>query len=99
MPMLGRNLDNGIESKLEKFINHDSVCALPLSENERTLIRELLERHYEATGSARALELLMRFDDHAEQFRAIRPRHSAEVVLIAEVAAAAMSANSAPQLA
>jgi glutamate synthase domain-containing protein 3 len=61
---------------LSGALNHESVLATPLSADDEKLLLQLLEMHYAATESPRALRLLIGFEQAALDFRAVRPRRA-----------------------
>jgi glutamate synthase (ferredoxin) len=80
----GRNLGAGMsggqafvydpESKLELSLNRDLVQAEPLGELEAASLRQLVERHLELTGSARARALLADWEQARRDFCRVRPK-------------------------
>jgi glutamate synthase (ferredoxin) len=81
---VGRNFGAGMtggvayvvdeQQTLYRQISADSVEAGPLSSDDAETLRELLVRHFEATGSHRAHSLLRRWKQLLASFRAVRPR-------------------------
>jgi hypothetical protein len=49
------------------------MFATELEPADSELLAELLERHYDSTGSARALQLLLSAGAFAQHFRVVRP--------------------------
>ncbi len=72
------------EERIERHLNGQLVAAHRLEAADAAALRVLLERHAEHTASARATDLLERFDEVARQFWRVAPR--AEVARIESAA-------------
>jgi glutamate synthase (ferredoxin) len=81
------------EERIERHLNAQLVGAERLEVNELSRLRELLERHLELTGSARAADLLARFDEAPLLFWRVAPR--AEVARIESAAEGTVAGKSA----
>ncbi|MFG3704372.1 glutamate synthase large subunit [Micromonospora sp. NPDC047670] len=85
-------------------VNAELVDLAPLSEEEQTVLHELVQRHFAETDSAVAEELLKRWPEAVAEFTAVVPRDYRRVLEIMRAAEAAgrdvddavMSALSAP---
>jgi glutamate synthase (ferredoxin) len=78
---LGAGMSNGMAFVLDEYgdlpsrMNHDLVESRPLEHPEDIeLLKTMIERHYERTGSRRAQELLSSWDEALPKFRKIAPR-------------------------
>jgi glutamate synthase domain-containing protein 3 len=90
----GRNLGAGMSGgetyvhdpggRLRVRLNAQLVEARRLDPDEATLLRSLVERHAELTGSAKASALLRRWDAASEEFWHVAPKAA-----VAEIQAAA----------
>ncbi len=78
---------------LEKRLNRDSVRASTLAPADAPALRQLLERHYEETGSPVAAGVLMNFDGALRRFRKVSPRAAGEESRSLPVVVAAMQAG------
>ena len=58
----------------ERLVNDELVALVPLAAEDEELLLDLLERHADLTGSARAAALLVRKETLAERFRVVLPR-------------------------
>jgi glutamate synthase (NADPH/NADH) large chain len=107
----GRNFAAGMSGgtayvwKLDRrLVNAELVDLLPLRDEERDRLHELVRRHFAETGSAVAEELLKRWPEAVEEFTAVVPRDYRRVLEIMRAAEAAghdvddavMSALAAP---
>jgi glutamate synthase (ferredoxin) len=72
------------DERMERHLNGQLVAAVRLEDADAATLRELLERHVALTGSARAVELLARFEDVVAQFWRVAPK--AEVARIESAA-------------
>ncbi len=79
------------EERMERHLNPQLVTAYRPGTDELARLRSLLERHAELTGSARATELLGRFDEVAAAFWRIAPK--AEVARIESAAEGTVAAK------
>ena len=78
---LGAGMSNGLAYVLDEFgdlparMNHDLVEMQPVEHAEDVeLLKTMIERHYERTGSRRAQELLGDWEDVVPKFRKVAPR-------------------------
>jgi glutamate synthase (NADPH/NADH) large chain/glutamate synthase (ferredoxin) len=78
---LGAGMSNGLAYVLDEFgdlpprVNHDLVEIQPVELAEDVeLLKTMIERHYERTGSRRAQELLGAWEESLPKFRKVAPR-------------------------
>ena len=78
---LGAGMSNGMAYVLDEYgdlpsrLNHDLVEIQPVAQAEDIeLLKVMIERHYERTGSRRAQELLGDWEEALPKFRKIAPR-------------------------
>ncbi len=78
---LGAGMSNGIAYVLDEYgdlpsrMNHDLVEMQPVVDPEDVeLLKTMIERHYERTGSRRAQELLGSWDEALPKLRKVAPR-------------------------
>ena len=78
---LGAGMSNGMAYVLDEFgdlpsrMNHDLVEMQPVEHPEDVeLLKTMIDRHYERTGSRRAQELLSGWEEALPKFRKIAPR-------------------------
>jgi glutamate synthase (ferredoxin) len=78
---LGAGMSNGVAYVLDEYgdlpsrLNHDLVEIQPVTHAEDIeLLKVMIERHYERTGSRRAEELLGDWEETLPKFRKIAPR-------------------------
>jgi glutamate synthase (NADPH) large chain len=67
-------------------VNPEMVDIDPLSDDDRTFLRDAVDRHYTETGSAVARELLRDWDEAAGRFGKIMPKDFKRVMLARETA-------------
>jgi glutamate synthase domain-containing protein 3 len=80
---VGAGMSGGIIYIYDEFdsliykLNHSYVQPLPLAGGEEAReLKSFLERHYEYTGSARALEILNSFESALHLFKKVVPESS-----------------------
>ncbi len=67
-------------------VNPEMVDIDPLNDDDRTFLRDAVDRHYSETGSAVARELLRDWDESAGRFGKIMPKDFKRVMLARETA-------------
>jgi glutamate synthase domain-containing protein 3 len=98
----GRNfaagMTNGVAYVLDEAgsfasrVNHDMVDVSDLEDDDTELLRKLILEHEEKTVSARARNILVRWDEYLPMFRKVMPKGSA-----AQLVATRQAYLSAPQ--
>ena len=106
----GRNLAAGMSGgfafvyKLRADqVNHSAltdgeVDLVPLSDTDANLLKNLLERHLEETGSALASQMLGSFEEAVSAFTKVLPRNYAQVIAIQAQADSEGLASDSPEV-
>ena len=106
----GRNLAAGMSGgfafvyKLRAdHVNHSAltdseVDLVPLSDTDANLLKNLLERHLEETGSALASQMLGSFEETVSAFTKVLPRNYAQVIAIQAQADSEGLASDSPEV-
>jgi glutamate synthase (NADPH/NADH) large chain len=106
----GRNLAAGMSGgfafvyKLRAdHVNHSAltdgeVDLVPLTDTDANLLKKLLERHLEETGSALASQMLDSFEDTVSAFTKVLPRNYAQVIAIQAQADSEGLASDSPEV-
>ncbi|MEZ5300368.1 MAG: glutamate synthase large subunit [Verrucomicrobiales bacterium] len=86
-----------IEGNFEKLINPEMIEVEPLADtNDITLVRELIAKHLDVTGSPRAQEILDNWETHAAKFKKVRPTSEPVEVALEDPSDAPTTADPVP---